>query len=200
MQLDSTSELLPTLCACGCGQETKIASQTNKCYGWIKGRPLRFINGHNKSRYNSPQNVWDKIDVRTPNECWLFFGKSLIKGYGIFWINHDGILAHRHVYDICYGVKNPKSKICHACDTPLCCNPLHLFEGTQLDNVQDMVSKNRMPRGSARKRAKLHEAQIPEIRTMLHSKCTYAEISERFGVGISTIRCIQSGRTWKHVP
>lgn len=35
-------------CECGCGQETPLARQTAKSKGWIRGQPLRFINGHNK--------------------------------------------------------------------------------------------------------------------------------------------------------
>lgn len=35
------------LCECGCGQETKLASKTSSKRGWVKGQPLRFINGHN---------------------------------------------------------------------------------------------------------------------------------------------------------
>lgn len=40
---------LSSLCECGCGQETKLASKTDKSRGWRKGQPLRFINGHNAS-------------------------------------------------------------------------------------------------------------------------------------------------------
>lgn len=39
--------ILLKLCECGCGQPTKLASKTAKNRGWIKGQPLRFINGHN---------------------------------------------------------------------------------------------------------------------------------------------------------
>jgi hypothetical protein len=35
------------LCECGCGDYTNIAFKTNSKRGWIKGQPLRFINGHN---------------------------------------------------------------------------------------------------------------------------------------------------------
>jgi HNH endonuclease len=36
------------LCECGCGEYTKMAIKTNSKRGWIKGQPLRFINGHNQ--------------------------------------------------------------------------------------------------------------------------------------------------------
>jgi hypothetical protein len=37
------------LCECGCGQETKPASRNRPHLGWVKGEPLRFLNGHNKT-------------------------------------------------------------------------------------------------------------------------------------------------------
>jgi hypothetical protein len=37
------------LCECGCGQPTKPASRNRERLGWVKGEPLRFINGHNKT-------------------------------------------------------------------------------------------------------------------------------------------------------
>jgi len=42
-------------CQCGCGQKTKLAKQTSKKCGWIKGEPLRFIRSHANrlSTYNS---------------------------------------------------------------------------------------------------------------------------------------------------
>jgi hypothetical protein len=40
---------------------------------------------------------------------------------------------------------------CHTCDNPPCCNPAHLFPGTNSDNVQDALSKGRfiMPSGDS---------------------------------------------------
>lgn len=35
------------LCECGCGGKTRIATQTDRCNGYVKGRPLRFMCGHN---------------------------------------------------------------------------------------------------------------------------------------------------------
>lgn len=37
------------LCQCGCGEETTIAKCNDLRNGWIKGQPIRFINGHNAS-------------------------------------------------------------------------------------------------------------------------------------------------------
>jgi len=34
------------LCECRCGQPAPIAKHDNPRYGWVKGQPKRFINGH----------------------------------------------------------------------------------------------------------------------------------------------------------
>jgi len=33
-------------CHCGCGLKTRIAHRTRKDYGWVRGEPLEYINGH----------------------------------------------------------------------------------------------------------------------------------------------------------
>jgi hypothetical protein len=34
-------------CACGCGQETAVATQTSKRNGYVKGQPMKYVRGHN---------------------------------------------------------------------------------------------------------------------------------------------------------
>ena len=36
-----------SLCECGCGEQTKLATKTKTYQGHVKGQPLRFVNGHN---------------------------------------------------------------------------------------------------------------------------------------------------------
>ena len=49
-------ETTPTgLCECGCGQQTTIPVGTNRKQGRVKGRPMRFVHGHNaRNRYRIP--------------------------------------------------------------------------------------------------------------------------------------------------
>ncbi len=41
------------LCECGCGSPVSIAKYDRKLWGWIKGKPKRFIHGHNQRNKRS---------------------------------------------------------------------------------------------------------------------------------------------------
>lgn len=57
-------------CQCGCGEKTRIPGNNDRSKGWIKGKPLRFITGHNLAKgaehnrynggltYNKIRNRW----------------------------------------------------------------------------------------------------------------------------------------------
>jgi len=46
-------------CQCGCGQKTKLATKSDRRLGWVKGMPIRFINGHaNKLRVMEKSPTW----------------------------------------------------------------------------------------------------------------------------------------------
>lgn len=74
------------------------------------------------------------------NSCWVWHGLKNKAGYGRF----GGKYAHRMSWEIFNNQIIPLGMlVCHHCDNPGCVNPDHLFLGTQKDNMQDMISKNR---------------------------------------------------------
>lgn len=89
--------------------------------------------------------------------------------------------------------------VCHACDEPLCCNPAHLWIGSQHENVHDCVSKRRHSHGEASATAKLTERQAAEVRLLMKSKTPRAEIASRYGVTIHALYRISGGYSWKHL-
>lgn len=75
--------------------------------------------------------------------CYLFTGASSNYGYGQFRKNDKLIAAHRYTYELANGKIKHGQYILHKCDTPACCNPTHLFMGTQKENIHDMIKKGR---------------------------------------------------------
>lgn len=65
--------------------------------------------------------------------------------------------------------------VCHTCDNGHCANPMHLFLGTRLENMQDCVSKGRHAHGERHHLAKLTESQVVVMRKLRREGLTYEE-------------------------
>ena len=157
----------------------------------------------------------EKRSIPEPNSgCWLWTAYCDKDGYGICCTGsmqantRRHIKAHRLSYATFKGPIPDGKIVCHACDTPSCVNPDHLFAGTWNDNVQDMMRKNRnrgggKPHpGEANGNARLTVAQVEIIRAQhIRAKRSVegstADLAQRFGVSSSTIQRIAKCETWK---
>ena len=87
---------------------------------------------------------WSKVDIKSKDECWEWKAWITKNGYGRFFDGEKTLFAHRFSYFQTHGYSlPPEIFICHKCDNPKCCNPKHLFAGTNQDNVDDRESKGR---------------------------------------------------------
>ena len=154
--------------------------------------------------------VLDKV-VRIPfSGCWIFLGATNEAGYGIVGTGARGMpndRAHRITYRHFNGAIPAGMFVCHVCDVPSCCNPDHLFLGTNQDNVNDMIRKGRNsapPRnphvvGSVHPGAKLKEDQVLEIRDLCAKGWTHQSLAVKYGVVRQTIGKIVNNKRFKHV-
>ena len=101
------------------------------------------------ARRSLKERLWEKIDVRDPDDCWLWTAGTL-EGYGKIGAGGDKgvpLMAHRVVYELTTGPIPTGMVIDHLCHDPDecaggpscshrgCCNPAHLVVTTIRNNV-----------------------------------------------------------------
>lgn len=143
-----------------------------------------------------------KVDERGPDDCWPWTASKVPDGYGK--LNYKGTMlaSHRIAWELSNGEIPPGLLVLHACDHPGCCNPAHLFLGTDQDNADDKVRKGRhrptsFP-GESNPCAKLTEVSVLEIRSLAGTS-SQARIAKKFGISQQHVCAIVRGRAWKHV-
>jgi hypothetical protein len=85
--------------------------------------------------------------IPEPNSgCWLWTGATGgTSGYGKFYDTQTrrNLWAHRASWVLHCGPIPDGMLVLHKCDVRVCVNPDHLFLGTYVDNVADMIAKGR---------------------------------------------------------
>lgn len=142
---------------------------------------------------------WNKVDIRTYQECWLWLGSKNRKGYGQFWLT-NGVRAeraHRLAYLFTIGEIPDKMQVCHSCDNTACCNPAHLWLGTNAENMKDRNNKHRQAHGSRQGSAKLTEDIVDHIRkNYTGRRGEQTKLAEKYGVGRGAIWHVLHNRNW----
>lgn len=167
---------------------------------------LHYHRLRNSGRLTLPtteERFWSHVDKAALGGCWLWTGATHEFGYGQFRSRTSNTphKAHRAAWEYVVGPIPPGMSVLHRCDVPPCVNPAHLFLGTQMDNIHDMISKGRRRagnpvRGDAHPRAKLTNAQAAEVRRLVNAGVPRAEVAKRFDIAQSTLQGIVSGKTY----
>lgn len=89
------------------------------------------------------ERIANNIKINKKTGCWDWQGATVGNGYGLITFNYKSTRVHRLSYRLFVGLIDKGLYVLHKCDRPICCNPNHLFLGTQKDNMEDMRKKMR---------------------------------------------------------
>lgn len=149
---------------------------------------------------------WSKVAEERQPACWPFTGSRHPTGYGLFKIGSrtdESVRterAHRVAYQLVHGPIPDGLHVLHRCDNRACCNPTHLFLGTNSENVADRVRKGRSSKGERQADAKLTSEKVRDARAIhAEGRSTVSAIARQFGVSHVTMWKAVHGQTWRHV-
>lgn len=166
------------------------------------------------------RNFWRRVDRSGGDDaCWPWIASKSVSGYGKYTGGTAHLRTHRVAYALTYGdipdqVNGMGICVCHRCDNRACCNPSHLFLGTNAENTADMWRKNRakpkrgddhparkkperLARGERHGMAKLTWEKVRMIRE-LHAKggSTHDDIAALFKISRTAITLVINNKRW----
>lgn len=146
---------------------------------------------------------WSKVLIRGADDCWEWSAFRNPKGYGMFRLRTGRgtpmALSHRVAWMAKNGPIPDGKLVLHHCDNRACCNPSHLFIGTQADNIADMLAKGRgvFVSGERHGMAKLTSAEVAEIKSRyLAGGVSQQSLADEFGVCQTAVSSLIRGRSW----
>lgn len=86
---------------------------------------------------------FSKYVIDQDTGCWNWSGAITKKSYGNVHYMGRWWKAHRLFYTKYIAEIEAGDVIMHACDNPRCVNPDHLKAGSQRENIEDCIQKNR---------------------------------------------------------
>lgn len=106
-----------------------------------KHRKIPDISKEDKERFLR------KVNILSDEECWIWKGENSSriqknKNYPYFLLGSEQYTANRVSWTIFKSDIKSGLQILHTCDNKRCVNPNHLYQGTQSDNMGDVVSRH----------------------------------------------------------
>lgn len=139
--------------------------------------------------------ILSRVFAETNTGCWLWEGTASNSGYGTVSVGRKSRSVHRVSWELFNGEIPDGLHVLHKCDTRTCCNPAHLFLGTPLDNMKDMVAKGRgkVAKGSDVVNSKLTNAAVMDI---YRDDRPLLTVAGEYNVSISLVSAIRLGKRW----
>ena len=137
---------------------------------------------------------WAKVAKLGDGDCWEWLGSKDKDGYGKFGGKTER--THRIAYRLANGEITQGLCVCHSCDNRSCCNPAHLWLGTNQENTADKIAKGRNHKGDRVLTAKLTTDEVRAIRSLNVSQDKIAAV---FGIAQTQVSRIIRREAWAHV-
>ena len=161
-----------------------------------------------KSVFGSPlfwERFWAKVEV-TPT-CYVWRGSRRRQDYGAMMVDQKEWAVHRLAWTAINGPIPDGIDVLHRCDNPPCVRIDHLFLGTHLDNMRDMMKKGRYrppptensSRGVDHFRAKLSDERVRILRDGISAGQSQAYFARLWSIDASTIHSAAHRKTWRHI-
>ena len=140
------------------------------------------------------------IDQRGPDECWPWTASCCPGGYGKIKIKQKTYSAHRLAHYAAHGWIDANLNVNHTCigNRP-CCNPAHLYQGTQRQNILDMHAQRRWVYGENHHAGKRHSyAVVTAVRERATAGESVPAIARDLGIPLGTAYDYARGRSRKY--
>ena len=148
---------------------------------------------------------WAKVIRKGKDDCWPWY--KVPKAYYPSFAarredgKHRARPAHRWAYKFTYGEPPKGSYLCHRCGNRYCCNPAHIYAGTQKMNMEDAIRLGtfKFPprvRGDAVHNAKLTDEKVRLIRAAYPLVFSKKALAIAFGIHPEHCRRIARGESW----
>jgi DNA-binding transcriptional regulator YiaG len=161
------------------------------------------------------QRFWSKVDRSGgPGACWSWTAGRFDSGYGVFRWQNKNHRAHKLAWVFTNGTVPEGLCVLHDCpdgDNPACCNPSHLWLGTNAQNSRDMVEKGRSAhgdhvpfahraRGERHSQSKLTAEDVREIRRRYEAGgISQTALAREYDVNQTIVSDLIRRETWRHV-
>ena len=140
------------------------------------------------------------VDDSDSDGCWLWLRGRFPQGYGGIWLEGAKQVqyAHRVSYSLFVGEIPDGLDVLHTCDNEPCVRPSHLYLGTDQNNADDRVARNRTARqcGELNGNCRITAEDAQNIR---RSKLRQRELAVMYGLSQQHISDIKCGKRWRHL-
>lgn len=165
---------------CGCGGKAPIAPMNDKRYGIVKGKPQRYIKGHQHFK-SGVEYIVDE------SGCWVSQRSVNTAGYCHGYIDGVHKYAHVHAYEKAHGPVPDGMFVHHTCHNKRCVNPAHL----ECYDREEHHRKHGI--------CKLTQDDVRQIRKLHSEGTSQGDIRGLFHISQSHCSAIINRRFWKNV-